>query len=340
MATFSISSFEIFKCHLKLQNVLNILNALDSFNPGNDSRGLQIFDIADPYDVSRVTHFPCDGCGWVETDGTYVYLTNDSGVQVVDIRDPENPVLVGYYNTPGACGLAVDMDLLYVANWDEGVKVLRFTGHEGGWPYPPSTPNGPSEGETNVDYLFSTNTSDPEGDEVSYGWDWDGDYVVDEWTSYYPSGDLVETMHNWSEAGVYQIRVKAKDTEDHISDWSDPLTIMISQAPEPELVIDSITGGFGLSVAIKNIGTANATDVSLEIAIENGLFVIPRKIVENMVDELVPGDALNTSVTLFGIGLGFVTEIPTIVVRANASNANMVEGSVSEKIFGPFILIE
>jgi hypothetical protein len=305
-----------------------------------DHLGLQIFDIADPYDVSRVTHFSSNGCGWVETDGTYAYLTNNSGVQVIDIRDPENPVLVGYYNTPGACGLAVDMDILYVANWDEGVKVLRFTGHEGGWPDPPSTPTGPSEGETHVDYLFSTNTTDPESDEVSYGWDWNSDYVVDEWTTYYPSGDLVETMHNWSEADEYQIRVKAKDTGEHISDWSDPLTIMIFPASEPELVIDSITGGLGLSVAIRNVGTANATDVDMEMVIENGLFVFPRKLGEHIVDEFPPDETHNNSVALFGIGLGIVTEIPTILVRVNASNADMIEESVIAKIFGPFVLIQ
>jgi hypothetical protein len=232
------------------------------------------------------------------------------------------------------------MDLIYVANWDEGVKVLRFTGHEGGWPNPPRKPTGPSEGETHIDYMFSTNTTDPEEDDVSYGWDWNGDYVVDEWTDYYPSGYEIDKMHNWSETGEYQIRVKAKDTDDHISDWSASSTITIYPASEPELIIDSIEGGLGVSFVVKNIGTANATDVHWEMDIQDGLFISSRDFEDTIFGEIPPSEILNASVNLFGIGLGLLTEIPTIIIRVNASNADMVEESIMGKILGPFVFLQ
>ena len=51
--------------------------------------------------------------------------------------------------------------------------------------FPPSVPEIPTGqvlGDTNTTYYYSTVSTDPGGDNISYGWDWDGDYIVDEWT--------------------------------------------------------------------------------------------------------------------------------------------------------------
>ena len=49
----------------------------------------------------------------------------------------------------------------------------------------PSTPSGPSSGTIAVSYSFSTSTTDPDADTVKYGWDWNGDSTVDEWTTFF-----------------------------------------------------------------------------------------------------------------------------------------------------------
>ena len=81
---------------------------------------------------------------------------------------------------------------------------------------------------------------------LEYGWDWDGDNVVDEWddndSSYYTSGTPISTSHNWSADGTYDIRVKAKDIYGAESEWSDPLTVTM---PVPILaVFEVVVSGY------------------------------------------------------------------------------------------------
>lgn len=102
------------------------------------------------------------------------------------------------------------------------LPLVLFSGNP---PNKPSRPNGPTSGKTGTPYTYSTSTTDPDGDRVKYGWDWNGDMAVDEWTSYYKSGEAVGTSHKWDEQGSYEIRVKAQDEEGLESEWSDPLPV-------------------------------------------------------------------------------------------------------------------
>ena len=92
-------------------------------------------------------------------------------------------------------------------------------------PAKPSKPNGESNGKPGDTYTYKTRSTDPEGDEIQYGWDWDGDYKVDEWTGFYPSGQEVSTSHTWDSKGNYNIRVRARDKLEIESFWSDPLSV-------------------------------------------------------------------------------------------------------------------
>ena len=94
-------------------------------------------------------------------------------------------------------------------------------------PFPPSTPDGPTTGKTGQSQTYITSTVDPNGDDVSYGWDWDGDSLVDEWTDFNPSGTPVSTSHTWDAEYIGEIKVKAKDTNDDESPWSSPLSVSI-----------------------------------------------------------------------------------------------------------------
>ena len=101
-------------------------------------------------------------------------------------------------------------------------------------PYTPSKSNGPTTGYTNIPYTYSTGTTDPNDDQVSYGWDWNGNDIVDEWTTMHASGIMVNVFHAWDSAGVYSVKVKSKDEHDAISDWSDPLVVTIYDNNPPE----------------------------------------------------------------------------------------------------------
>ena len=89
-------------------------------------------------------------------------------------------------------------------------------------PNKPSTPEGEIEGKINTEYTYTTSTTDPEGDDIYYLFDWgDGEYSG--WLGPFDSGDACEGSHKWTKVGTYEIRVKAKDVHGVQSEWSDPL---------------------------------------------------------------------------------------------------------------------
>ncbi len=100
-------------------------------------------------------------------------------------------------------------------------------------PNTPSKPSGPSYGNPGVSYTYTTSATDPDGDNIRYGWDWNGDGTIDEWTPYYHSGSTVSISHTWLIAGTYNIQVKAEDTNGAQSDFSSPKTVVISSNSPP-----------------------------------------------------------------------------------------------------------
>lgn len=101
-------------------------------------------------------------------------------------------------------------------------------------PEAPDTPKGISNGKIKKEYVFNTSTTDPNGDQVYYEWNWDDDTTTD-WQGPYPSGEQINATHTWeTEGGDYEIKVRAKDIHGEMSNWSEPLTITIeNQAPTP-----------------------------------------------------------------------------------------------------------
>jgi len=95
-------------------------------------------------------------------------------------------------------------------------------------PETPEKPSGPTEGKPGIEYEFTTRTTDPDDEKVSYKWKW-GDGTESEWLGPFESGEVVNAFHIWEEKGSYPIQVKAKDESDMESDWSDSLTITIKK---------------------------------------------------------------------------------------------------------------
>jgi hypothetical protein len=91
-------------------------------------------------------------------------------------------------------------------------------------PDQPSRPYGSTSGTEGVEYTYTSNTLDPEGDQVWFMFDW-GDNTNSGWLGPYTSGDTCEAKHIWNEKSTYNIIVKAKDVSGKESSWSDPLPI-------------------------------------------------------------------------------------------------------------------
>jgi hypothetical protein len=91
--------------------------------------------------------------------------------------------------------------------------------------FPPNKPtiDGQTMGKPGIEYEYYAKTTDPDGDQVYYKWDW-GDGSFSEWLGPYDSGVKIPASHSWSQ-GSYEIKVKAKDTGGLESEWSDPYPI-------------------------------------------------------------------------------------------------------------------
>lgn len=91
----------------------------------------------------------------------------------------------------------------------------------------PDRPQGPTQGESFIYYPFTTVAMDPDGDMIRYGWDWDADSIIDQWTDYNSSGLPVTCTHRWGQKGIYSIKVIAEDEQGLQSSFSPIWSIMI-----------------------------------------------------------------------------------------------------------------
>ncbi|UCB57956.1 MAG: hypothetical protein JSV67_04940 [Thermoplasmatales archaeon] len=103
-------------------------------------------------------------------------------------------------------------------------------------PEKPELPEGPSSGSINVEYTYSSSTTDPDGDQIFYMFDW-GDGTNSKWLGPYNSGETVNARHKWLVIGNYNVRVKAKDIHLNQSDWSEPASVLIKDEIPPEINI-------------------------------------------------------------------------------------------------------
>ncbi len=78
-------------------------------------------------------------------------------------------------------------------------------------------------------YTYSVKAIDPDLDAVRYGWDFDGDESVDQWTDFNFSDTLQNITISWDNIGTYTISVIAEDrVGDRSSSWASIIVSVIS----------------------------------------------------------------------------------------------------------------
>jgi hypothetical protein len=102
-------------------------------------------------------------------------------------------------------------------------------------PAKPQAPSGPASGGINKEYTYTTSTTDPESDQISYMFDW-GDGTFSSWVGPLNSGATASAKKTWNVQGSYQIKVVAKDSHGKLSEWSNPLSITLPYSYEPPLM--------------------------------------------------------------------------------------------------------
>jgi len=198
-------------------------------------------------------------------------------------------------------------------------------------PQKPTTPNGPANGGTNIEYTYTTSTTDPDNDLVWYQWNF-GSYTTN-WLGPSTSGAQAQTQYTWTTPGAYEVKVKAKDQNDYESDWSSPLLVTITGL-KPLLTIGTINGGLlAVTTDIKNIGEASATNVVWKITVDG--------------DFMVSGLSMSGTMTSLGLSntasienapvLGFGNVI--ITVKVSADGVPEVIKTVNGFVFFIFIIV-
>jgi len=95
--------------------------------------GLQVVNIADPYDIFPVAPtipLPTPEGSWdVEVAGNYAFMNDDNGkLFAVDVSNPSEPSFVAEYQMESEWRLTVRGDLILASNGSAGLSIFRFTG--------------------------------------------------------------------------------------------------------------------------------------------------------------------------------------------------------------------
>jgi rhodanese-related sulfurtransferase len=99
----------------------------------------------------------------------------------------------------------------------------------------PTVPDAPSVCLVDTSIEFSTSATDPDNDPVRYGWDFNDDGTIDQWTDYAPSSTVISIEHSYTITGTYQISVITQDNVGDTSELSEKFTIQVNENTPPTI---------------------------------------------------------------------------------------------------------
>jgi len=186
------------------------------------------------------------------------------------------------------------------------------------------TITGPTDGVVKEQYTYTMNAYDPDNDQLYYYIDW-GDGQVTSWLGPYESGESIPFKHTWENGGTFNIKAQVKDIWGATSDWSEEYSVYMA---EPDVVIDNVKGGFGVSADIRNVGDAPAKNLTWSIDVDG--FILIGGHIEDTIASLEVNQAITiTSVLIIGFGKAIVT----------ISVGNIIEKQIECIVIGPMILL-
>ena len=122
---------------------------------------------------------------------------------------------------------------------DENVTGVDFGNNYLPVPNIPFSPAGPASGIPGIEYSYSTSSTDSNGYQISYTFNWgDG---TNSTTGLFDSGAIASAAHIWNISGVYQVRAMATNRKGASSEWSDSLGVSINALSSSTLYYPDFT---------------------------------------------------------------------------------------------------
>jgi len=234
------------------------------------------------YDYTFTTYDPEEDQIWIQVDWGNGDITDWEGPYTSE----DVVTMSNSWNNNGVYEvMARSKDYWHQSSWSQPFEVVI-----GNRPPDAPTIDGPKSGNSGVILTYKFETNDHEGDDVLYYVEW-GDETIENWFGPYPSGQEVTATHSWDEDGVYDIRVKARDINGNLGDWSEYYQIRIGNEPPS---IPDINGPRECKVGVEYIynfisNDPNGDDVKFEIHWGDGN--------EEMTDFYSSGDEVTASHT-------------------------------------------
>jgi hypothetical protein len=161
---------------------------------------------------------------WAPKDSIWIVKTDDEGniewSQLYGGDETDRSYHIRQTSDDGFIVSGTTESFTVGGDWDG--CILKFAAFDNNPPVKPEKPEGNSRGDPNTEYTFKSSSTDPDGNDLYYRWDW-GDGELSDWIGPFDSGVKSEATHEWEERDNYEIRVKVKDEHGGVSDWSDPL---------------------------------------------------------------------------------------------------------------------
>ncbi|UCF13723.1 MAG: PKD domain-containing protein [Thermoplasmatales archaeon] len=177
---------------------------------------------------------PLNDATGVDLNSTLSVEVNDPDADSMTVRfyDARDDSLIGTdFNVPSGSRAYMgwfNLEPLSMYSWYAVADDGEYTTQSDTWSFvtiqdpdnnPPSTPTilGPERGKPGIEYTYTFNSVDPDGDDIVYCIQWGDDTEI--CLGPYPSGEDVVATHIYEEKGGYTIRAKAEDSNEAESDW-------------------------------------------------------------------------------------------------------------------------
>lgn len=174
---------------------------------------------------------------------------NNNGIYYkIDWGDGTNTITKRVYPSGETSTISHQWSTINQQNYNVKVKAIDVYGYDSDWsneltikisnnaPEKPARPKGQNNGAQDKEYEYQTQSTDIDGDNIYYLFDW-GDGTNTDWIGPYKPEKIVKAKHTWSRQGSFNVKVKAKDIHGAESEWSDPLSIIM---PKNKLIKNNL----------------------------------------------------------------------------------------------------